>query len=96
MFIDFIVGLNQVTQKKQLKKAAGQLVKDYEEKIRTFSTKDFLKTDVDPFRFSFNVEIWGLKRAVRREIEHKLEMALEDLFGDFFHTPSFLGLEDIV
>lgn len=66
-----------------------QLVNDYEEKIRTFSVKEFLKSDVDPFRFSFNVEAWRLKSAVRKEIEHKLEMALEDLFGDFHEN--YLG-----
>jgi hypothetical protein len=78
-----------VAQKKQLRKATRQLVANYKNKIRTFSLKDFLKTDVDPFRFSFNVEAWGLKKAVRREIEHKLEMALEDLFGDFHEA--YLG-----
>jgi len=78
-----------VTQKEQLERAAKQLVQDYEEKIRTFSVREFLKSDVDPFRFSFNVDAWGLKKAVRKEIEHKLEMALEDLFGEFHEN--YLG-----
>jgi len=64
--------------------------------IQSFSVNDFLESNVDPFRFSFNAELWGLKQAVRKEIEHKIEMKLENMFGDFhedylgntIHTPS--------
>ena len=79
-----------------LTEATNRLLKDYKEKIEGYSINDFLKSDVDPFRFSFNVELWGLEHAIRKEIEHKIEMGLENLFGDFHenylgkanHTPS--------
>lgn len=70
-------------QKTNLKSAVEKLLKEYERKISSFSIKDFLKSDIDPFRFEFNASIWGLENAVKKEIEHKIEMSLEDLFGNF-------------
>lgn len=70
-------------QKTNLKKAVAKLVTKYKHKVSDFSVNDFLKSDIDPFRFEFNAAIWGLRHAIRKEIEHKIEMSLEDLFGDF-------------
>lgn len=75
--------------KKNLKEATIKLLNAYEQKIKTFSESDFLKSDIDPFRFGFNTQIWGIKAAIKKEIEHKIEMALEDLFGDFHEN--YLG-----
>ena len=72
-----------MVQKIVLQKALEKLINGYKSKIDGFSIDDFLKTGVDPFRFTVNVSIWGLKEAVRKEIEHKIEMALENLVGDF-------------
>lgn len=66
-----------------LQQAFEKLLNGYRNKINGFDVRDFLKTGVDPFRFTVNVSIWGLKLAVRKEIEHKVEMALENLVGDF-------------
>ena len=78
-----------MVQKDVLEKAVRRLLKGYRDKIKGYSIDDFLKADVDPFRFGFNVELWGLEHAVRKEIEHKVEMSLEDLFGDFHEN--YLG-----
>ncbi len=78
-----------MVQKDVLEGALKQLLRGYRDKIEGYSIDDFLKADVDPFRFCFNVELWGLERAVRKEIEHKIEMGLEDLFGDFHEN--YLG-----
>jgi len=79
----------KTTQREAFRKAIDELISSYTRLIRTFSCEDFLKSSIDPFRFSFNAEIWGLKQAVRKEIEHKIEMKLEDLFGDFHEN--YLG-----
>ena len=92
-----------MAQEEVLKKALKILINGYRSKIDGFSVDDFLKTGVDPFRFSVNVSIWGLKLAVRKEIEHKIEMALENLIGDFHenylgnatHNPSKTNWEKI-
>ncbi len=72
-----------MVQKVVLKAALENLISGYRNKIDGFDIKDFLKTGVDPFRFTVNVSIWGLQQAIRKEIEHKVEMALENLIGDF-------------
>jgi len=72
-----------MVQKNILDKSIQNLVIKYKEKIERYSIDDFLKSDVDPFRFGFNVILWGLRETVQREIQHKLEMALENLIGDF-------------
>ena len=72
-----------------LKAAVRILLSGYKEKIANFSYNDFLKTGVDPFRFKMNCSIFGLKNSIRKEIEHKLEMALENLIGDFHEN--YLG-----
>lgn len=78
-----------MVQKGVLEEAIKRLLRGYKDKIEGYSINDFLKADVDPFRFGFNVELWGLDHAVRKEIEHKIEMSLEDLFGDFHEN--YLG-----
>jgi len=78
-----------MVQKTVLEEAVNHLLRGYRDKIRGYSVNDFLKSDVDPFRFGFNVELWGLEPAIRKEIEHKIEMSLEDLFGDFHEN--YLG-----
>jgi len=78
-----------MVQKDVLIEAIKRLLRGYRDKIEGYSIDDFLKADVDPFRFGFNVELWGLEHAVRKEIEHKIEMSLEDLFGDFHEN--YLG-----
>jgi len=78
-----------MVQKGVLEKAIKGLLRGYRDKIEGYSIDEFLKADVDPFRFGFNVELWGLENAVRKEIEHKIEMSLEDLFGDFHEN--YLG-----
>jgi hypothetical protein len=70
-------------QEKVFKDAITKLSKKYTDIISDFTCRDFLKSGMDPFRFSFNTEIWGLETAVRKEIEHKIEMKLEGLFGVF-------------
>ena len=72
-----------MSQEIVLKEALIKLINAYRNKIDGFNVDDFLKTGVDPFRFTVNVSIWGLTLAVRKEIEHKVEMALENLIGDF-------------
>ena len=79
----------EMVQKDVLEEAVRRLLKGYRDKIEGYSVDDFLKSDVDPFRFGFNVELWGLEHAIRKEIEHKIEMSLEDLFGDFHEN--YLG-----
>jgi hypothetical protein len=89
----------EMVQKGVLEEAIKRLLRGYRDKIEGYSIDDFLKADVDPFRFGFNVELGGLEHAVRKEIEHKIEMSLEDLFGDFHenylgnarHVPSNTG-----
>ncbi len=78
-----------MAQEQVLQQALEKLINGYRSKIDGFSVEDFLKTGVDPFRFTVNVSIWGLKLAVRKEIEHKVEMALENLVGDFHEN--YLG-----
>lgn len=72
-----------MVQKVVLQAALENLINGYRNKIDGFNIDDFLKTGVDPFRFTVNVSIWGLHLAIRKEIEHKVEMALENLIGDF-------------
>lgn len=72
-----------MTQTEVLKRAAAMLVDSYLTKISEYSIDDFTKRGVDPFRFGFNVAAHGLRRAVRNEIEHKMQMTLENLLGDF-------------
>lgn len=72
-----------MVQKVVLQAALENLISGYKNKIDGFDIDDFLKTGVDPFRFTANVSIWGLSQAIRKEIEHKVEMALENLIGDF-------------
>jgi hypothetical protein len=72
-----------MVQKVVLQAALTKLISGYRNKIDGFNIDDFLKTGVDPFRFTTNVSIWGLQNAIRKEIEHKVEMALENLIGDF-------------
>ena len=78
-----------MVQKDVLEGAIKRLLRGYKDKIKGYSIDDFLKADVDPFRFGFNLELWGLEQAVRKEIEHKIEMSLEDLLGDFHEN--YLG-----
>jgi hypothetical protein len=93
-----------MAQEDVLKQALITLIDGYRNKIDGFSALDFLKTGVDPFRFTVNVSIWGLKEAVRKEIEHKVEMTLENLVGDFHenylgnatHNPSNSKWEKII
>ncbi len=72
-----------MSQEAILREALEKLLNGYKNKIDGFSVEDFLKTGVDPFRFTVNTSIWGLKKAIRKEVEHKVEMALENLTGDF-------------
>ena len=76
-------------QENALEAAVDSLISGHITKITTFGLDEFLKTGVDPFRFTINVSIWGLKEAVRKEIEHKVEMSLENLVGDFHEN--YLG-----
>lgn len=76
-------------QKKALEKAVDALISGYKNKITNFGIEEFLDTGVDPFRFTANVSIWGLQQAIRKEIEHKIEMTLENLVGDFHEN--YLG-----
>ena len=69
--------------KTALDSAVSTLVGSYTRKLMEFNTSEFLRTGVDPFRFTFNVSVWGLERAIQKEIEHKLEMALENAVGQF-------------
>lgn len=78
-----------MSQKRVLDEAVEKLIYGYKNKIEGFGIDDFLKTGVDPFRFTVNVSIWGLKESIRKEIEHKVEMALENLIGDFHEN--YLG-----
>jgi len=92
-----------MAQSQVLQQALETLIHAYRNKIDGFCVDDFLKTGVDPFRFTINVSVWGLKQAVKKEIEHKIEMALENLVGDFHenylgnatHTPSATKWEKI-
>jgi hypothetical protein len=72
-----------MVQEKVLRTAVDELMTNYTNLIKNFALEDFLKSGVDPFRFKFNTELWGLKKSVRKEIEHKIEMKLENLMGDF-------------
>ena len=76
-------------QTQALEKAVDTLVSGYKNKITGFGIAEFLETGVDPFRFTVNVSMWGLKQAIRKEIEHKIEMTLENLVGDFHEN--YLG-----
>jgi len=78
-----------MTQIKPLKKAVHILLDGYKNKVEGFGLEEFLKTGVDPFRFTVNVSIWGVEKAIRKEIEHKVEMALENLVGTFHEN--YLG-----
>lgn len=70
-------------QKKQLEAAAKKLLNAYIKTIDAYNLSEFLKTNVDPFRFSFSAAVHGLEEATRGEIEHKLAMKLENMVGDF-------------
>lgn len=72
-----------------LKKAARELVLKFKDEVEKFSLKEFLKSGVDPFRFSFNVALIGIAKATEKEIEHKLAMKLENLIGEFHEN--YLG-----
>jgi len=72
-----------------LKRALEILINSYKSKIETFTDSNFLRTGVDPFRFAVNTTIFDLKKAIRKEIEHKCEMALENAIGDFHEN--YLG-----
>ena len=63
--------------------ATRNLVERYNRKLDTFDATQSLKLGVDPFRFAFNVTNLGTLRAIEEEIEHKLEMHLENCIGDF-------------
>lgn len=76
-------------QEQALEKAVDTLISGYKNKITGFGISEFLETGVDPFRFTVNVSIWGLKAAIRKEIEHQIEMTLENLVGDFHEN--YLG-----
>lgn len=78
-----------MTQQSCLEKALRKLVGDYVEMIQNFSISEFMKAGVDPLRISYNAELWGLENAIKKEIEHKIEMKLEDLFGRFHEN--YLG-----
>lgn len=72
-----------MSQEPALQEALTKLIDGYKNKIEGFNYEEFMKTGVDPFRFTVNVSIWGLENAVKKEIEHKVEMTLENLVGDF-------------
>lgn len=72
-----------------LKKAARELVLKFKDEVEKFSLMEFLKSGVDPFRFSFNVALIGIEKATEKEIEHKLAMKLENLIGEFHEN--YLG-----
>jgi len=73
-----------MAQKRPLRKAVKTLFSNFTEYLKNYSIKDFLKSGVDPFRFKFNVAILGSEEeAVKKEVKHKLEMKLENMFGDF-------------
>jgi len=72
-----------------LNAAASFLIYSYKKKILDYNVSDFLKTGVDPFRFSVNCAAYGERESVKKEIEHKMEMALENLIGDFHEN--YLG-----
>ena len=81
--------VNLMPQEDAFKEAITILTNEYTTLISKFSCEDFLKSGIDPFRFNFNSEMWGTREAVRKEIVHKIEMKLEDLFGDFHEN--YLG-----
>ena len=76
-------------QESVLESAVTTLLSGYRDKITGFDADGFLKTGVDPFRFKVNVGLYGLRRSVRKEIEHKVEMTLENLVGGFHEN--YLG-----
>lgn len=63
--------------------AIDALVGSHAARVRAFDTASFLSAGVDPFRLAFNVAMHGEKDAIRHEVQHKLEMALENDFGSF-------------
>ena len=72
-----------VVQIDNIRQVINEIFRSYLDVVRRFTAEDFLASSMDPFRFSFNVELFGLREAIRKELEHKIEMKLEDLFGDF-------------
>lgn len=85
-----------MVDEKVLRKLAGEMFTDYLNLVRGFNVDSFLTSGMDPFRFSFNYELYGPKDAVKKELVHKIEMKLENAFGSFHekylgqveHTPS--------
>ena len=72
-----------------LDKATQILVDTYTTEVGKFSLTGFLKAGVDPFRFGCMAALFGEREAVRREVEHKLAMKLENMMGDFHEA--YLG-----
>ena len=78
-----------MAQVEVLKKAVRQLITDYLSMAKNFSADEFLKADVDPFRFALGVALLGEKKAIIKETEHKLAMKLENMLGEFHEN--YLG-----
>ncbi len=68
---------------RSLHAAVDALVASHAARVRAFDTGAFLSAGVDPFRLAFNVAMHGAPDAIRHEVQHKLEMALENDFGSF-------------
>lgn len=66
-----------------LEEVVGETFSEYLSVVTNFTLGEFLASSMDPFRFGFNVELFGLREAIRKELEHKIEMKLEDLFGNY-------------
>lgn len=76
-------------QRDVLRNAARDMVRKFIRAVDEFSLDEFLKSGVDPFRFSFNIAILGIEKATEKEIEHKLAMKLENMVGEFHEN--YLG-----
>jgi len=70
-------------QRDVLRDASKKLLHKFVKTVSSFTLDDFLKANVDPFRFSFNISLLGITKATQLEIEHKLAMKLENMIGDF-------------
>ncbi|NLN94461.1 MAG: Eco47II family restriction endonuclease [Candidatus Hydrogenedens sp.] len=72
-----------MSQKNILRQAVKELLESFLSEVKNYSVDNFLKTNVDPFRFAFNAALWGEAQTIKMEIEHKLAMKLENMIGKF-------------
>ena len=72
-----------MTQERALNRAIEELINSIVSKIRNMDVNEFLRIGVDPFRFSINVGFYGERKSIKKEVEHKLAMNLENYVGNF-------------